>query len=46
MLDGGVQRVFYGLLEEDLGAFCPVFEGWQLGSGGFGDVIIHCLPAF
>ena len=44
--DGGVQRVFCGLLEEDLDAFCPVFEGWHLGSRGFGDVVFHCLFAF
>ena len=39
--DGGVQRVFCGLLEEDLDAFCPVFEGWHLGSRGFDDVVFH-----
>ena len=45
-LDGGVRRAFCGLLEEDLDAFCPVFEGWHLGSRGFGDVVFHCLFAF
>ena len=46
MLEGGVQRVFYGLLEEDLDAFCPVFEGWHLWSRRVGDVVFHCLFAF
>ena len=46
MLEGGVRRAFCGRLEEDLDAFCPVFEGWQLGSRGFGDAVIHCLFAF
>ena len=46
MLEGGVRRVFYGLLEEDMDAFCPVSEGWQLGSRGFGDAVFHCLFAF
>ena len=41
MLEGGVRRALYGLLEEDLDAFCPVFEGWQLGCRGFGDIVIH-----
>ena len=36
----------YGLIEEDLDAFCPVFEGRHLGSRGFGDVVFHCLFAF
>ena len=31
VLEGGVQRVFYGLLEEDLDAFCHASEGWHLG---------------
>ena len=46
MLEGGGRRAFCGLLEEDLDAFCPVFEGWHLGSRGFGDVVFHCLFAF
>ena len=41
MLEGGGRRVFYGLLEEDWDAFCPVFEGWRLGYRGFGDVVFH-----
>ena len=44
--DGGVQRVFCGLLEEDLDAFCPFSEGWHLGCIGFGAVVFHCLFAF
>ena len=36
----------YGLIEEDLDAFCHVSEGWHLGCGGFGDVVFHCLFAF
>ena len=46
MLDGGVRRVFYGLLEEDLDAFCPVSEGRHLGCLGFCDIVIHCFFAF
>ena len=46
MLEGGVRSVFYGLLEEDLDAFCPVSEGWHLGCRRFGDVVIHCFVAF
>ena len=30
MLDGGVRRAFYGLLEEDWDAFCHVFEAWRV----------------
>jgi len=37
VLDGGVQRAFYGLLEEDLDAFCAFSEGWYLGCWGFAD---------
>ena len=44
--DGGVQRVFYGLIEEDLDSFCHVSEGWQLGCGGFGDAVFRCFFAF
>ena len=43
---GEGRRVFYGLLEEDLDAFFPVFEGWHLGSRGFGDAVFHCFFAF
>ena len=46
MLEGGVRRAFYGLLEEDLDAFCPVFEGRHHGRLGVGDIIIHCFFAF
>ena len=46
MLDGGVRRVFYGLLAEDLDAFCHTSEGRNLGCLGFGDVVIYCLFAF
>ena len=46
MLDGGVRRAFYGLLEEDWDAFCHVFEGRHGGCLGFGDVVFHCLFAF
>ena len=46
VLDGGVRRVFYGLLEEDLDAFCPVSGGRHLGCRGFGDAVFHCLFAF
>ena len=45
-LEGGVQRVFCGLLEEDLDAFCPASEGWHHGCPGFDDIVIHCLFAF
>ena len=41
MLERGVRRAFYGLLEEDLDAFFPVFEGRHFGSRGFGDVVSH-----
>ena len=41
MLEGGVQRVFYGLLEEDLDSFCHVSEGWQLGCRGVADIVFH-----
>ena len=43
---GWVQRVFYGLLEENFDAFCPVSEGWHLGCRGVADVVFHCLFAF
>ena len=46
VLDGGMRRVFYGLLEEDLDAFCPVSGGRHHGCLGVGDIIIHCLFAF
>ena len=46
VLDGGVRRAFCGLLEEDLDAFCPVSEGWQLGCGGVGDAGFHWFYAF
>ena len=46
MLDGGVQRVLYGLIEEDLNAFCAFSEGRHLGSLGFCDIVFHCLFAF
>ena len=46
MLEGGVRRAFCGLLEEDLDAFFPVFEGRHLVSRGFGDAVFHCLFAF
>ena len=46
MLDGGVRRVFYGLLEEDWDAFCAFSEGRHLGSRGFGDIVIHCFFIF
>ena len=45
-LDGGVRRVFYGLLEEDLDAFCHVSEGRHLGCRKFIYVVFHCLFAF
>ena len=45
VLEGGVQRVFYGLLEEDLDAFCHASEGWHLGCWGFGDVVFHWIIA-
>jgi hypothetical protein len=34
VLDGGVRRVFYGLIEEDLDTFCHVFEGRLLEAEG------------
>ena len=40
-LDGGVRRVFYGLLEEDLDSFCHASEGWHHGCIGFDDVVFH-----
>ena len=46
MLEGGVRRAFYGLLEEDLDAFCHVFEGRHLGCRGVADAVFHCLFAF
>ena len=46
MLEGGVQRVFYGLLEENFDAFCPFSEGWHLGCFGFGDAVFRCFFAF
>ena len=46
MLDGGVRRVFYGLLEEDWDALCAFSEGRHLGCLGVGDVVFHCLFAF
>ena len=41
MLEGGVRRVFYGLLEEDLDSICHASEGWHHGCIGFGDVVFH-----
>ena len=46
VLEGGMRRVFYGLLEEDLYAFCHVSEGWQLGCGRYGDAVFRCFFAF
>ena len=46
VLEGVVRMVFYGLLEEDLDAFCPVSEGWKLGNRGFTNVVFHLFIAF
>ena len=43
---GEGRRVFYGLLEEDLDAFCPVSGGRHLGCIGFGDVVFHFFLLF
>ena len=37
---------FYGLLEEDLDAFCPASEGRHLGCGGVGDAVFYWFYAF
>ena len=42
---GGTEGV-YGLLEEDLDAFCHVSEGRHIGCLGFGDIVIHCFFIF